>query len=171
MGTIDLQWFLIGQGLDDLWFWYLRNASTVSADGTIIGGDGYNPDFWIEGYHLDINKVSICHFPSGDINKARTLTVGLDSVGDHLAHGDELMTCEFYAGGGNSRAALRGQTASSARPHVPTHTSPDYNPLLGDPNAPKAMDSYVDYEATERTRPEVRTATPRARGTRQGRSR
>jgi hypothetical protein len=171
MGTIDLQWFLIGQGLDDLWFWTLRNASTVSADGAIIGGDGYNPDFWIEGFHLDMNKVSICHMPGGDFNKARTLTIGLDSVGDHVAHGDPLMTCEFYGGGANSRAALRGQTATSAHPPVPTHVSPDFNVKMGDPNGPKLKASYVDFDGTERTRPEVRTAAPRTRGERQGRSR
>jgi len=169
-GTLDLQWFLIGQGLDDLWFWTLRNASAVSADGTIIGGDGYNPDFWIEGYHLDMSKVSICHMPGGDFSKARTLNIGLEGVGDHMAHGDPLMTCEFYGSGANSRTALRGDHPSAGRPNAPTHNSPDYDVTMGDATGPKLKGSYVDFRETER--PEQRkAATPRAHRTRQPRTR
>jgi len=156
MGTIDLQWFLIGQGLDDLWFWTLRNASTVSADGTVIGGDGYNPDRWIEGFHLDISKVSICHMPGGDFDKARTLNIGLSSVGDHVAHGDPLMTCEFYGSGANARASFRADQPSATRPTGATHNSPDNNVLLDGANGPKVMDSYTtvgDFERTEQRQP------------------
>jgi hypothetical protein len=171
-GTLDLQWFLIGQGLDDLWFWYLRNASTVSADGTIIGGDGYNPDNWIEGYHLDMKRISLCHIPGGDFDKARTLNIALDSVSAHLAHGDVLSTCEFAAGGNNARAALRGDHPSADRPTGLTHNSPDFNVKMGDPNGPKLMDSYVDFRHETTQRPEQRQqAAPRAGKTRQPRDR
>jgi len=170
-GTLDLQWFLIGQGLDDLWFWTLRNASAVSADGTIIGGDGYNPDFWIEGYHLDMKRISLCHIPGGDFDKARTLKVALDSVGAHMAHGDLLSTCEFADGGANSRAALRGENSSAAHPNLPNHTSPDYDAQMGNPNGPKLMDSYVNFRETKVERPEQRQAAPRSGKTRQPRDR
>ena len=159
-GTLDLQFFLIGQGLDDLWFWYLRNASAVSADGTIIAGDGYNPDFWIEGFRLDMTKVSLCHMPGGDFSKARTLTVALESAGDHMAHGDPLMTCEFYGGGSNSREALRADHRSANRPTGPAHKSPAFDPQMGDPNGPKLMGSYVDageFEQTEERQPARKT--------------
>lgn len=38
-------------------------------------------------------KVSICHVPSGNINKARTISVGPSAVDAHLAHGDTLGPC------------------------------------------------------------------------------
>jgi len=115
LGTIDLQYFLLGQGLDELFFWYLSQASTVSADGTVIAGYGVNPDNWLEGWIVDISKVWVCHAPGGDMDKARTLGVGIDSAADHVGHGDFLGTCEFLNSGGLSRAAemnLRRSTAA-----------------------------------------------------------
>ena len=38
-------------------------------------------------------QVTICHRPSGDSDKARTLTVGPGAVQGHLAHGDTLGPC------------------------------------------------------------------------------
>jgi len=38
-------------------------------------------------------QVTICHLPSGDSDKARTLTVGPGAVQGHLAHGDTLGPC------------------------------------------------------------------------------
>ena len=38
-------------------------------------------------------KVTLCHIPSGDASKARSLTVGPDAVAAHLAHGDTLGAC------------------------------------------------------------------------------
>jgi hypothetical protein len=159
-GTLDLQWFLIGQGLDDLWYWYLRTASVVSADGTIIGGDGYNPDYWIEGYRLDMSKVSICHMPGGDFDKARTLTISLDSVGDHVAHGDPLMTCEFYARGARSRASLRADHPTANGAAAKTFLAPDNDIYVVEPGAPRVRSSYAG--ASEFTRPE-RQEQPAAR--------
>jgi hypothetical protein len=33
-------------------------------------------------------KVTVCHLPGGDINKARTLTIGAPALPAHLGHGD-----------------------------------------------------------------------------------
>jgi hypothetical protein len=120
MGTVDFQWFLVSQGLDELWFWSLTNLTTVSADGSILGGYGWNPDFWYEGFVVDISKISVCHAPGGDETKERTLTIGMYSVGDHVGHGDFLGTCEFKNSGAHSRSA------SEFRPERPTTaTHPD----------------------------------------------
>ena len=115
-GTIDFQLFLVGQGLDELFFWYLGQNNAVSADGMTIGGYGTNPDGRIEGYIVDLHKVWICHMPPGNPENARTLGIAFDSVGDHLAHGDFLGTCEFMNSGGLSRAAaqLRERRMASA---------------------------------------------------------
>ena len=41
----------------------------------------------------DNDKVTICHIPPGNPAKARTLSIGADSVADHLDHGDTLGPC------------------------------------------------------------------------------
>lgn len=112
IGTIDLQIMLLGQGLDDLFFWFLSNAGAVNADGTIIGGYGLNPDGWFESWVVDVSRIKVCHKP-GDGNE-RTLSIGWDGVADHLAHGDVLATCEFAASDAASRFATRRQQASTA---------------------------------------------------------
>lgn len=101
-GTLDLQYFLIAQGMDDMWFWYLTDLTSVSADGNIVAGYGWNPDGWLEGYVIDLNKVSICH--KIDTHAERTLRVSWSSIPDHLGHGDTLATCEFLASGARSRS-------------------------------------------------------------------
>jgi hypothetical protein len=109
VGPVDLQLFLLAQGLDELYFWYLAQASTVSADGTVIGGYGFNPDGWLEGWIIDITKLWVCHMPPGNPEGARTLGIELGSAADHVAHGDFLGTCEFMNSGSLSRAtATRG---------------------------------------------------------------
>jgi uncharacterized membrane protein len=123
-GTIDLQVMLLGQGLDDLFFWFLSSANDISDDGKKIVGYGTNPNGWIEAWLVDISKVKVCHKPDGN---ARTIAINWDSVGDHLAHGDDLSTCEFAAADGRSRAAerlLRG---------IPANTSADNNNALVSP--------------------------------------
>jgi hypothetical protein len=39
------------------------------------------------------SKVVICHIPSGDLSKAHTISVGVDAVESHLAHGDTIGPC------------------------------------------------------------------------------
>jgi hypothetical protein len=104
-GTQDLQLFLIAQGLDELYFWYLTQLNDVSADGTVMAGTGYDPDFNQQGIIVDLKKMWVCHAPSGHPENARTLGVEFGSVGNHIAHGDFLGTCEFLNSGGLSRAA------------------------------------------------------------------
>jgi hypothetical protein len=122
-GTIDLQFFLVGQDLSDLWYWYLTAANALSSDGMVIGGHGQDPpgscstpfgDQCTEGYIVDISNVKVCHKP-GDHNE-RTLTISWSSVGDHLGHGDYLATCEF----GNQYGAARG---ADMRPEPPQQAS------------------------------------------------
>lgn len=105
MGTQDLQLFLVQQGLDELFFWNLVQLYDVSADGHIIAGKGYNEDFLQEGFIVDMSKVWVCHAPPGNPENARTLGVAFEDVGNHLAHGDFLGTCEFQNSGGLSRSA------------------------------------------------------------------
>lgn len=104
VGSIDLQLFLISQGLDELYFWYLAQASTVSGDGRVIGGYGFNPDNKMEGWIVDISKMWVCHVPPGNPDGARTLGIELGSAADHVGHGDFLGTCEFMNSGALSRA-------------------------------------------------------------------
>jgi hypothetical protein len=104
-GTQDLQLFLIAQGLDELYFWYLTVIQDVSADGTVMAGAGFDPDFNQQGFIVDLKKLWVCHAPSGHPENARTLGVEFGSVGNHLAHGDFLGTCDFLNSGGLSRAA------------------------------------------------------------------
>ena len=118
MGTVDFQYFLVAQGLDELWFWYLTDLTSVNADGTIVAGHGYNPDNWLEGYTVDISKVSVCHAPGGDATKERTLVISMGSVGDHVGHGDYLGTCEFKNSGAHARSV------SELRPDRPTTSTP-----------------------------------------------
>jgi hypothetical protein len=101
-GTLDLQWFLIGQGFDEMWYWYLTDLTSVSSDGNTVAGHGNNPDGWLEGFVIDISKVKLCHKP-GDAAE-RTLAIGWDSIGNHMAHGDALATCEFLQSGARSRS-------------------------------------------------------------------
>jgi uncharacterized membrane protein len=112
VGPIDLQTFLISQGLDELYFWFLAQVNAVSADGTKIAGYGFNPDGWMEGFVVDISKLWVCHTPPGDPEGARTLGVNLEGLADHVAHGDFLGTCEFQASGALSRAVETQQELS-----------------------------------------------------------
>jgi len=118
-GTLDMQYFLVAQGLDDLYFWFIQQVNAVRADGQMVGGTGtnyVNPDChsqWgcTEGWVAEIAKASVCH--KADEPAERTLTVGWDSLGDHIGHGDGLGTCEFLEGGG-ARAADFAGTQNSA---------------------------------------------------------
>jgi hypothetical protein len=110
--TIDVQVFLLGQGLDDLFFWILEDATAVNSDGTIIAGSGVNPDGWIEAWKADISKVKICHKPEGQgVGNERTIAIGWESVPNHLGHGDFLSTCEFAEDGGSRVADLQSRRA------------------------------------------------------------
>jgi uncharacterized membrane protein len=110
-GTLDFQWFLVGQGLDELWDWGLVAVTAVSADGTLVAGWGYNPPdqcttAWggpcAQGFVADISRVKLCHKPGTPAQ--RTLGISWDSIDEHLAHGDFLATCEFGFGGAHSRS-------------------------------------------------------------------
>ena len=64
---------------------------------------------------VEMSKVKVCHAPGGQPDMERTLSIELNSVADHVGHGDFLGTCEFKNSGGRSRAAeeLHRQPAPS----------------------------------------------------------
>ena len=146
-GSFDFQWFLVSQGLDELWFWYLSSLNDVSADGNIVAGTGSNPDNWSEGFIVDMTKISVCHAPGGDMSKARTLTIDRHSIADHVGHGDFVGTCEFAASGANSRSV------SDLRPSRPGDvTSPDSNSVIRTEEEARAAGMLVgNTPATEQT--------------------
>ena len=120
VGTIDLQLFLVAQGLDELFFWGLVQANAVSSDGHTIAGYGVNPDGRIEGWIVDMSKLWICHTPPGQPENARTLGITIESAADHVAHGDFLGTCEFQDSGALSRAAdMRSQLLAKYASIIP----------------------------------------------------
>jgi hypothetical protein len=136
-GTQDLQLFLIAQGLDELYFWYLFQLNDVSADGTVLAGAGYDQDFYQQGFIVEMNKLWVCHSPSGRPENARTLGVELGTVGDHVAHGDFLGTCDFVNSGGLSRAVeLRERRMKNPLATIdPSQIQSDLTPLNG-PSTP-----------------------------------
>jgi hypothetical protein len=145
-GSFDFQWFLVSQGLDELWFWYLQSLNDVSADGNIVAGTGGNPDGWSEGFIVDMTKIAVCHAPGGDMSKARTLTISRGSVADHVGHGDFVGTCEFAASGANSRSA------SEFRPGRPADTrSADTNSVIRTEEEARAMGQYIGAPSVEQS--------------------
>jgi hypothetical protein len=137
-GTLDFQYFLVTQGLDDLYFWYLGPVTSVNADGTMVGGYGTNyvnpdcPSQWgcTEGWVSGIAKASVCH--KDDLPAERTLTIAWGSLGNHLGHGDQLGTCEFWESGGARAADMRSTTTSADKDPRWTFEAPqgvgDFNP-------------------------------------------
>ncbi len=115
-GTMDFQAFLIGQGLDDLYFWYLMRVHALSADGLIVGGVGGDPDGWTQGFVVDMHRVLVCHNDSAAPGGSRTVNVSFDLLGDYLRNGDSIGSCEFLHSGGLARvAALREQNLAKWR--------------------------------------------------------
>lgn len=107
LGTLDFQLFLIGQGLDELYFWYLTQINAISANGRIIAGQGVNPDGDLEGWIVDLNYVLVCRntdkgtgCEDGQGDGCRTMRVDYMVVGDV----GELGSCEFKRSGGMVRA-------------------------------------------------------------------
>ena len=43
----------------------------------------------------DRKKVTICHIPPGNPNNPQTITVSVNALQAHLAHGDTLGPCDF----------------------------------------------------------------------------
>ena len=66
-------------------------VSNVRAWGAplVWGQDGCDADYVVKSN----NKVDICHFPPGNPGNATTLSVNLNAVRAHLAHGDHIGTC------------------------------------------------------------------------------
>jgi uncharacterized membrane protein len=153
VGSIDLQLFLIAQGLDDLYFWYLAQASTVNADGTVIGGYGFNADGWLEGWIVDMHKLWVCHAPPGNPENARTLGIELGSAADHVAHGDFLGTCEFANSGALSRAvASRADLVKQHPVNLKGVRVDETSSAMALPSTKLALDKVKKTKAVNRAR-------------------
>lgn len=46
----------------------------------------------------DCEKITICHIPPGNPNNCHTITICIDDVDDHLAHGDYIGSCDGPCG-------------------------------------------------------------------------
>jgi hypothetical protein len=136
IGTIDLQLFMEAQGIADMSNWYLFQTNTVSADGTVIAGFGYDPDGMLEGWIIDIKKIWICHAPSGHSRDERTLGVDLDGVAAHLAHGDSLGTCEYLHSGAAPQANAKRRAVMSHATLSSSSVPPDESSAQSTPWTP-----------------------------------
>ena len=89
-------------------FWIFKTkfklkAQIDSETGDVIKFDGPWWAFLVYGEeesNVD-DKVTICHLPSGNVSKGRTITVGAPAVRAHLRHGDFIGACESDDDEGN----------------------------------------------------------------------
>jgi hypothetical protein len=146
-GLVDLNQFLINQGSTAIFDgWTLTQINDITPDGTRLLGCGANPDGFFgcnEAFLIDISKVSVCHAPGGDVSKARTLNVSLESLGDHVGHGDFLGTCEAAAGGfarSTDPHQFIGMTEEQARSYV--RAADSFTPNHSEMMAPVANPNY-----------------------------
>lgn len=56
----------------------------------------------------ECEKVTICHIPPGNPNNCHTITICIDDVGDHLAHGDYIGSCDGPCGDADSESKNKG---------------------------------------------------------------
>ena len=92
LGSVDLENFLKSQGT---FFegWILWSTNSISADGTTHVGTGVSPR-GLAGWKIKLDKVNICHAPSGNPSNEHTITVPfIDTMGEHLRHGDTIGVC------------------------------------------------------------------------------
>ena len=67
--------------------------------------------FYVPGAIAEAAKVDVCHIPPGNPEKAHTLTISENALGDHLDHGDRVGACdseqvgEVRESGGSSACA------------------------------------------------------------------
>jgi hypothetical protein len=92
LGSVDFEKFLQIQGT---FFegWILWSTSSISADGTTHIGTGAGPR-GAAGWMIKLDKVNVCHAPPGNPSNARTINVPfIDTMGEHLKHGDTIGVC------------------------------------------------------------------------------
>jgi hypothetical protein len=97
------------------------------------------------GVSADVNaKVSLCHIPPGNPEKARTIVVGQAAVAAHLAHGDYLGECQAACSGVPSAVPKTGQTVCRDPTGYPvdcTGTGQDGEHQLGVSISPRFTDN------------------------------
>src|SRR5215204_1661766 len=92
LGSVDFEKFVQAQGT---YFegWVLFSSVSMSGDGTIQVGTGAGPR-GAAGWMIDMTKVNICHAPPGNPTNTQTINVPfVDSMADHLKHGDTIGFC------------------------------------------------------------------------------
>src|SRR5215218_6369914 len=92
LGSVDFEKFVQAQGT---FFegWVLFSSVSMSADGTIQVGTGAGPR-GAAGWMIDMTNVNVCHAPPGYPKNTQTINVPfVDSMADHLKHGDTIGFC------------------------------------------------------------------------------
>ncbi len=92
LGAVDFVQFIQLQGtyLDG---WILTTVPAMSSDGTTLVGGAVSPAGQT-GWVVRMTKVNICHAPPGNPGSAQTINVPfVDTLGDHLKHGDTIGVC------------------------------------------------------------------------------
>src|SRR5215203_2488565 len=92
LGSVDFEKFVQAQGT---FFegWVLFSSVSMSTDGTIQVGTGAGPR-GAAGWMIDMTTVNVCHAPPGNPKNTQTINVPfVDSMADHLKHGDTIGFC------------------------------------------------------------------------------
>jgi uncharacterized membrane protein len=94
LGIMSIEQFLASQGIVVDSRTFLLQPAAMSADGRRIAGAGILSGVPV-GWYFDMPKVKVCHIPSGNSPKARTIEVAFpEGLDDHLSHGDTLGACQ-----------------------------------------------------------------------------
>lgn len=92
LGFVDFEDFLKAQGTS-FEGWILNTAVSMSADGLTHLGSAFGPRGGA-GWIIKLDKVNMCHAPTGNPANTRTINVPFNSgMKDHLSHGDIIGVC------------------------------------------------------------------------------
>lgn len=160
-GLINLNQFLIDQGRTEYFDgWRLFQVNAMDDRGTRLVVFAKNPFSGFlpnESVIIDISKVSVCHAPPGQPDRARTINIAWESVGDHVGHGDFLGICEA-AGNSFPRAASPEQELGIDVTDMRLRRALDSLSLEGSaliPNVPGSLLQMIDEgRIDEITRPD-----------------
>lgn len=110
-----LNLYLFGYGEDEQGELYVTTSESLGPVGTT------GKVFRIER----LDHVTICHSPPGNPGNAHTIVVGASAVPAHLAHGDQLGTCESAEGTSDHGNGAEELKAVEIRPESEEEQHPD----------------------------------------------